>query len=275
MFSTSKVQLKSLLLTFKANYSATLGPMQKIIMLCGAPGVGKGMFSRFLAEDFGYVKVSTGDEIRKLLHGHNYTNTSQRTISILKEHVNAGKLVPDDIIMDLLYNKIKEPDSARGVILDGFPRTVNQLQMFNQVFPIHLVVNIEERYDYILTSILGRRTCMNCGMSYSAYSYYNGGYELDIQMPTQEGVCDHCGGEVKIRDDDREEIVKARLEEYEEKTKPLLQRLKQKGNLVSFEPKRGERDYPKLQQVIVSHIGLPYYYYQRYNQDFNLNWEYN
>jgi len=275
MFTPSKVQLKSLLLTLKANYSAKLGPMQKIIMLCGAPGVGKGMFSRFLADDFGYVKVSTGDEIRKILNGYENPNISTGTVKTLKDYVNSGRLVPDNIIMEVLYQKIKEPGSSRGIILDGFPRTVNQLKMFNEVFPIHLVVNIEERHDYIMASLLGRRTCMDCGMSYSAYSYYKDGYELDVQMPVKKGVCDCCGGEVKTREDDKEEIVKARLKEYKEKTYPLLKKLKEDGNLMSFEPKRGERDYPKLQQLIVSQLGLPYYYYQKHTQEFNLSWYYN
>ena len=255
-----------------ANYTATLGPMQKIIMLCGAPGVGKGMFSRFLAEDFGYVKVSTGDEIRKILHGTSAKskNTDPIIVSKQKQYVNAGKLVPDQVIMELLYQRINEPGSQRGVILDGFPRTVNQLNLFTQVYPIHMVVNIKESYDYIMASILGRRTCMDCGMTYSAYSYFKDGYELNVQMPKVEGVCDECGGKVETREDDNEETIKARLLEYEKKTQPLLERLEKDGLLISFEPKRGERDYPMLQQMIISNLGFPYYYYQQHNKDFNI-----
>jgi len=272
MISSLKQTTKKLILSSSASYTATLGPMQKIVMLCGAPGVGKGMYSRFLADDFGYVQVSTGDEIRKILHGTSAKNKDLNPVLVnkLRQYVNAGKLVPDQVVMELLYQKINEPGSARGVILDGFPRTVNQLNLFNQVYPIHLVINIRESYDYIMASILGRRTCMSCGMSYSAFSYFKDGYELDVQMPAVEGVCDKCGGKVETREDDNEETVKARLLEYEKKTFPLLDRLEKDGLLIPFEPKRGERDYPMLQQMIISHLGLPYYFFQQHNKDFNL-----
>jgi adenylate kinase len=244
--------------------------MQKIIMLCGAPGVGKGMYSSMLAKDFGYVKISTGDEIRKVLNGTKPTTLTPKVLTQLRKSMNQGKLVPDEIIMEIIYEKIKEPASARGVILDGFPRTVAQLNMFTQVLPIHLVVNIEHSCEYLMASILGRRTCMDCGTSYSAFSFYKNGYELDVQMPEKEGECDQCGGHVTKRPDDKEDIVKARLKEYETKTYPLLKEMKQEGLLIPFEAKRGERDYPKLQQIIVSRIGLPYYYFQSYYKENNL-----
>ena len=275
MQSCSKTIPKSLFSLSKAYYTAKLGPMQKIIMLCGAPGVGKGMYSRMLAQDFGYVKVSTGDEIRKILNGGKGPSLDQRTVEKLKQYVNTGRLVPDEIVMELLYQKIKEPGCSRGVILDGFPRTVNQLNMFTQVFPVHLAVNIEHSFDYLMASILGRRTCMDCGMTYSEYSYYKDGYELDVQMPEKEGVCDSCHGPVRTREDDREEIVKSRLEEYNSKTYPLLRKLNERGMLFSFEAKRGERDYPQLQQMIVSKVGLPYFYHQYHSRDYNVTTYYN
>jgi len=267
MLSLYKTSLRSLNSIASACYSAQLKPLQKIIMLCGAPGVGKGTYSKLLAEDFGYVKISTGDEIRKIMSGNKATDLSANTVSKLKRYVNSGRLVPDEIIMDILYEKISHPESAKGVILDGFPRTVNQLHMFTQVFPIHLVVNIQHSFEYLMASILGRRTCMDCGTSYSAYSFYKDGYELDVMMPKKEGVCDCCGGKVSIREDDKEEIVKARLKEYTEKTYPLLQTLAEERILIPFEAKRGIRDYPQLQQIVVSQLGLPCFYYEFHSPD--------
>jgi len=270
MFQIPKKQAKSLFSILHANYSAKLKPMQKIIMLCGAPGVGKGTYSRLLAEDFGYVKISPGDEIRRILNSKtNTSGLSPATVSKLKSSVESGRLVSDEIIMELLYHQIRDPRASKGVILDGFPRTVNQLRMFTQMCPIHLVINIQHNLEYLLASILGRRTCMDCGMSYSAFSYYKDGYELDVQMPVNEKVCDHCGGEVKIRDDDREDILRARLQEYESKTSPILKEAKSTGNLVQFNAKRGVRDYPKLQQIIVSRIGLPSYYHFYQHLDYS------
>jgi len=260
MLSIQKMSFRSIYSLARASYSTKLAPLQKIIMLCGAPGVGKGMYSKLLAEDFGYVKISTGDEIRSILNGNQNTTLSSTTISKLKRYVNSGKLVPDEIIMELIYDKINRPESSKGVILDGFPRTVNQLEMFTEVFPIHLVVNVQHSFEYLMASILGRRTCTGCGTSYSAFPYYKDGYELDVQMPRMEGVCDDCGGKVTIREDDKEEVVKARLEEYSAKTYPLLHRLADGNNLIPFEAKRGVRDYPQLQQIIVSRLGLPCYY---------------
>ena len=268
MLPFSKTSLKSLLRTSRRNFSSK-SPMQKIIMMCGAPGVGKGTFSRLLAEDFGYVKISTGDEIRKILNGNKNCNLSPTVVSKLKRSVNSGKLISDDVMMEILYHKIREPGSSKGVILDGFPRTVNQLQMFTQVFPLHLAVNIEQNFDYLMASLSGRRTCTCCGMSYSAYSYYKDGYELDVQMPQEKDTCDNCGGSVKIREDDKEEVVVARLKEYESKTYPIVEKLKEKDVLISFQPKRGVRDYPKLQQFIVSQIGLPRFYNPSTTFEFN------
>jgi len=266
--SFSNPAIKSLAKSFRANYSAKLGPMQKIIMLTGAPGVGKGTYARLLADDFGYVKISPGDEIRKILNSKvNTTGMHPSAIEKLKANVQAGKLVPDEIIMELLYHKIMDPRASKGVILDGFPRTVSQLNTFTKVFPIHLCVNINHNVEYLMASLLGRRTCMDCGVSYSAYSYYKDGYELDVQMPTHAGVCDHCGGKVKTRDDDKEEIVKARLEEYVNKTYPILEKLEMNGNMIQFEAKRGMRDYPMLQQIINSKVGRPYYYQRFQNLD--------
>jgi len=240
-------------------------------MLCGAPGVGKGTYSRLLTEDFGYAKISTGDEIRKVLNNPKDSKLTPAALSQLKYHMNEGKLVPDEIIMDILYNRIKDPASSKGVILDGFPRTVKQLRMFTQVFPIHLAINIEQSFEYMMASMLGRRTCMDCGMSYSAEPFYKDGYELDVQMPKKEGVCDHCNGHVKARDDDKEDIIHARLREYQAKTFPILEAMRaQEREVIPFEAKRGNRDYPKLQQIIVSRVGLPCYYHLYNSKDYTI-----
>src|SRR5690349_8347621 len=104
--------MKSLVSTLKATYSTKLAPMQKIIMICGAPGVGKGTYSRLLADDFGYVKISTGDEIRRAINNNKTPSIiSPSTISRLRRYIAAGKLVPDELIMELLFHKIKEPES--------------------------------------------------------------------------------------------------------------------------------------------------------------------
>lgn len=264
--------MQSLVSVCRAAYSTKLRPMQKVIMMCGAPGVGKGTFSRMLADEFGYVKVSTGDEIRKALNNKDTSKSAigSSTISHIKRCVSSGKLIPDELVMELVYHKIREPGSAKGVILDGFPRTIHQLNLFAHMFPIHLAINITQSHEYLMASMLGRRTCMDCGMSYSAEPFYKDGYELDVQMPEKEGVCDNCKGEVKTREDDTKDVIEERLREYHIKTLPVLKNMQSMGiSVVPFEPKRGVRDYPKLQQMIVSRLGLPCYYCHLYNPEYN------
>jgi len=231
-------------------------PSQKFLVLFGAPGVGKGTYGKLLAKDLQFNQISTGDEIRKIIKGGDTGAMDKGLIDEIKNIVNSGKLVSDDIVLNILQEKLREPASQKGVILDGFPRTLSQLSKYSAKFPVDLVVNVELRDDILLEKLLARRTCIGCGNSYNVCSIHRDGYEMEPLLPKKEGVCDKCGGNLVIRDDDTETVITARMKEYNAKTLPLLDEYKKRGSLMNFEVKRGVKDYPKLIAEVRPKLGL-------------------
>lgn len=248
---------RSLTRISSASFSAKRSnPNQKFLVLFGAPGVGKGTYAGLLAKDLQYNKISTGDELRKIIKGDQTSSMNPSLVAEIKSIVSAGKLVSDDIVLNILAEKLKEPASQKGVILDGFPRTLSQLAKYDEKFPVDAVVNVELRGDILLEKLLGRRTCIGCGNSYNICNIHKEDYEMEPLLPKKEGICDKCGGKLVIRDDDTETIITARMKEYDAKTLPLLSEYKKKGVLMNFEVKKGVKDYPKLLQQIKPKLGL-------------------
>ena len=140
---------------------------QKFFFLFGAPGVGKGTYAKLLTKDLQFNHVSTGDEIRKILKGTVSSGFDKGLIQTISSIVKSGGLVSDEIVVKIINQKVKEPESAKGVILDGFPRTRGQLDEYLKVFPIHGVLNITLRDDILLEKLMGRRTCINCGTGFN------------------------------------------------------------------------------------------------------------
>ena len=141
---------------------------QKFLFLFGAPGVGKGTYAKMLRKDMHFNHISTGDEIRKILKGTVSAQFDTKLIETIRSIVKSGGLVSDDIVVQIIKEKVKEPESAKGVILDGFPRTKVQLDKYLQLFPtIHGVINITLRDDVLLEKLMGRRTCVNCGTGFN------------------------------------------------------------------------------------------------------------
>ena len=124
-----------------------------------------------------------------------------------------GALVPDQIVTDLIRNRLAEPDAGGGFVLDGFPRTVAQAEKLGQVEQIDLVLNIDVAFNLLLERLTGRRSCGNCGAV----------YHVKYNPPRAEGICDKCGAELYQREDDREEVIKKRIETYNAQTRPLIQ----------------------------------------------------
>jgi len=140
---------------------------QKFFFLFGAPGVGKGTYAKMLRKDLKYNHISTGDEIRKILKGNVSSGFDKALIEKIRDIVKNGQLVNDDIVQAIIREKVKEPESALGVILDGFPRTKGQLDKYLEAFPIHGVLNVTLRSDILLEKLMGRRTCINCGTGFN------------------------------------------------------------------------------------------------------------
>ena len=212
----------------------------KIIML-GAPGAGKGTQAKMLADKYGIPHISTGDIFRANIK--NNTELGKKA----KGYMDAGQLVPDELVVDLVVDRIKAEDCMKGFILDGFPRTIPQAEALdyalnNRNEKIDYAINVDVPDENIITRMSGRRACVGCGATY--HIVYN---------PTKvEGICDACGQNLILRDDDKPETVKKRLEVYHEQTQPLIDHYEAKGALLTVD---GTQDINDVFAAITKVLG--------------------
>ena len=191
----------------------------KIVML-GAPGAGKGTQAINIAKEYDIPHVSTGDIFRA-----NIKNGTELGMKA-KEYMDKGALVPDEVTIGMLLDRISEPDCKNGYVLDGFPRTIPQAESLRKALAekgdkLDVAVNIEVPDAVIEERMSGRRACLKCGAT----------YHVVYTPPKKEGICDNCGSELVQRADDKPETVKARLATYHEQTQPLIDFYKKEGIL--------------------------------------------
>jgi adenylate kinase len=194
------------------------------LVLVGPPGAGKGTQAQFIAAQFAIPKISTGDIFRA-----NVGDGTELGVTA-KKYMDAGDLVPDEVTSAMVADRLKEDDALDGFLLDGFPRTVPQAETLEDILAgldndldvvLELVVDEEE----VIRRLSGRRTCRSCGHI----------WHVDFDPPTRDGVCDHCGGQLFQRDDDKPDTVRHRLEVYAEQTSPLVAFYAEKGVLVGID----------------------------------------
>ena len=190
------------------------------VVLLGPPGAGKGTQAKLLQEKFEACQISTGDILRKAVAEK--TPLGQEAAS----YINSGALVPDDVILTLVAERIKAEDCAKGFLLDGFPRTIAQADGLRQILKplgreLDRVLSVRVPPQVIVERLSGRRTCKKCGAM----------YHTAFGPSKQPGVCDKCGGDLVQRDDDREETIAARLKVYENQTAPLIDYYRETGLL--------------------------------------------
>ena len=195
------------------------------IILLGAPGAGKGTQARQLQEKYGMVQLSTGDMLRASIKRGEPLGLQAKKL------MDAGTLVPDDLIVQMIEERIKQPDCAQGFILDGFPRTVPQAEALDKMLSaqgrkLDAVVELTVNEKKLVERVSGRFTCADCGE----------GYHDQFKMPMEIEVCDSCGGTVFIRRaDDNAEIMKTRLKAYRDQTAPILPYYKERGLLKTLD----------------------------------------
>jgi len=189
------------------------------IVILGPPGVGKGTYAGFLSKKYGIPKISVGDLFRSAIK--NRTELGKR----IKDYVSSGELVPDETVIELVKNRLEEPDCKDGFLLDGYPRTVPQAEAMMKFKKIDVALNFVAPDEVIMERIGGRRTCSKCGAI----------YHLKNVPPMIEGVCDRCSGRLIQRSDEKPEVIKNRLVVYREKTKPVADYLRKEGLLVDID----------------------------------------
>ena len=201
------------------------------LILLGAPGAGKGTQAEIISEKYNIPTISTGNIIRAALK--NGTEMGLKA----KSYIDAGELVPDEVVIGIIKERLSEADCKEGYILDGFPRTIPQAVALDDMgFVIDAALSIEVADEEIVKRMSGRRVCEKCGAS----------YHTEYKKPDVEGVCNLCGGKLVIRKDDEPETVKNRLNVYHEQTEPLKDFYKSCGKLITVEGQDKVEDTTRL-----------------------------
>lgn len=212
----------------------------KIIML-GAPGAGKGTQAKMIAEKYSIPHISTGDIFR-----YNIKNGTELGKEA-KKYMDQGLLVPDELTVKILLDRVAQNDCKNGYVLDGFPRTIPQAEVLEEALTklgdrIDYAINVEVPDENIVKRMGGRRACVNCGAT----------YHIEHVPPKKEGICDNCGSELILRDDDKPETVKNRLSVYHKQTQPLIDFYNGKGVLRTVD---GTVDMKDVFNAIVAILG--------------------
>ncbi|MFR9774669.1 adenylate kinase [Micromonospora sp. MS34] len=194
------------------------------LVLVGPPGAGKGTQAEFIAAHLSVPKISTGDIFRA-----NVTQGTPLGVEA-KRYMDAGKLVPDEVTINMVRGRLAEPDASEGFLLDGFPRTIPQAAALDKLLAdlgtaLDLVLELVVDDDEVIRRLSGRRTCRGCGKI----------WHVEFDATTREGVCDRCGAELFQRDDDKPETIAARLAVYAEETAPLVDYYGAQGKLVGID----------------------------------------
>lgn len=210
------------------------------LVLLGGPGAGKGTQAKMLKEKYDLPHISTGDIFRANIN--NNTDLGKEA----KKYMDKGLLVPDELVGDLVIDRIAEDDCKNGYIFDGFPRTIPQAKDLDKRLEssgekIDFVINIEVEDENIIRRMSGRRACLKCGAT----------YHIEHIPPKKEGICDKCGSNIVLRDDDAPETVRNRLVIYHEQTQPLIDYYNSKGNLISVD---GSRPMKDIHEEIIDYI---------------------
>ena len=208
----------------------------KIIML-GAPGAGKGTQAKRIAEKYNIPHISTGDIFRANIK--NETELGKKA----KTYMDQGLLVPDELVVDLVVDRVAQEDAKNGYVLDGFPRTIPQAEALDEALEkindkVDYAIDVDVPDSNIINRMAGRRACVSCG----------GTYHIKYNPTKTEGICDACGGQLILRDDDKPETVEKRLNVYHEQTQPLIEYYTKKSILKSVD---GTKDMDEVFNNIV------------------------
>jgi len=208
------------------------------LMIMGPPGAGKGTQAEVLVKELGITHISTGDMFRAAIKEG--TEMGKKA----KEYMDKGQLVPDEVVVGMVKDRLSQPDCVKGFLLDGFPRTLPQAEALSKTIDemgikLDGVINIDVPRERLMARLTGRRVCKGCGAS----------YHVIFNPPKAESVCNTCGGELYQRSDDNEETVSNRLDVYEAQTQPLIDYYKERGLLLNI---NGDQDIDKVLKELLA-----------------------
>lgn len=211
--------------------------MRKYVIM-GAPGCGKGTQANLLSEQYDLTHISVGDIFRRHIQTH--TKLAAR----IKRIVNAGRLVPDEIVDEVVHNRLQEHDWNFGFVLDGFPRNHNQAEFFLESYDIDAVLLLTVSDEAVIERVLARRLCSGCGLDYN----------LIHHRPEKEDICDVCGEKLVARADDVESAIRTRIDDFHEITEPVVELFRHKELVIEID---GMEPIPKVNEAIRKKLGLP------------------
>lgn len=208
------------------------------LILLGAPGAGKGTQAKSIVDKYGIPQIATGDMLREAVNKG--TDLGKKA----KEYMDKGELLPDEIVIGIVKERLKQDDAQKGFILDGFPRTIKQAEELDKILSelnmeLDAVINVAVPEDEVVRRIVNRRSCRNCGAV----------YHLIYKPPEEEGKCDYCGGELYQRDDDKEETVRDRYNVYRQQTEPLIEYYSKQGLVKNVD---GTKDIDEVTQDVMN-----------------------
>lgn len=210
------------------------------LILLGPPGAGKGTQAEGIKKEFNIPHISTGDIFRENIK--NNTELGKKA----QEYMNKGLLVPDELVVDLVKDRLSKNDCNKGFLLDGFPRTIEQAEALDKELKkmdkkLDKAININVSEEVLVERIVGRRICKDCKAT----------YHVKFNPPQKEGICDKCGGKLYQRDDDKEETVQKRIKVYKEETQPLIDYYDKKGLILNI---NGEQEINKVLEDIINNL---------------------
>lgn len=210
------------------------------LLIMGPPGAGKGTQAEMLVKELGITHISTGDMFRAAIKEG--TEMGKKA----KEYMDRGELVPDEVVVGMVKDRLQKPDCQNGFLLDGFPRTLAQAEALDETLrsmgiQLDGVINITVPRDKLMARLTGRRVCKSCGAT----------YHILFNPPQEEGKCNACGGELYQRSDDNEEAVANRLDVYEAQTRPLIDYYTKKGLLINI---NGDQEIKKVFADIIASL---------------------
>ena len=224
-----------------------------ILVLLGAPGVGKGTFGKKISVDFKMPIFSTGEYLRTLVASKESSPLIERVKKIMTE----GKLLDDDTIIEIIQRRLfkDEDPTSNGIIFDGFPRTIPQAEKLETIGTVKAAINFFNEEHILIEKLTGRRECEKCHEAYNIAVIKKDGYEMEPLLPKKApNKCDKCDGNLIHRPDDQAAAIAERLKVYHEKTAPLEEFYKKKGIMKSYEPKKGVTDYPWIKTEVAKII---------------------